>query len=487
MSGERTQLGIDLGTTNSAVALGTIPEDGKPDIKVIKNERGNLVTPSMVYYESDGTVRVGEPAKGMFTGRAERVVAEIKREMETPDYTVEVGDEEYTPVEVSAEILRHMKSVAESVDAANLDSVDEVVVTVPAYFENLAKKRTEEAAEAADIDVSYLAKEPVAAATVYDETGTLLVYDFGGGTLDIALVEAKETPDGREFETVDFSGDMQLGGKDFDEKLTDHIVEEYNEENGVDISTDERMYNQLRIEVERAKQSLSADDTASVLIPALGQIDGEPVGIDREIHVDEFEDVVSELLDRARDPLEELMDRQGLDSGDVDDVLLVGGSTRIPAVQDLVEDITGVDPTMDIAPDRAVARGAAIVTEPEEGDEVLPRSIGVKIERNDENRVAHLLERGTKTPCEASDIFTTSEDDQTAVNVEIYEGEGTDPDGEDVTFLGDGTLSDINPAPAGEPEIEVTFSVGTSGILEVTADDLEDPENEVTIDLDLPM
>ena len=495
MGDDRTQLGIDLGTTNSVVALGTIPDDGDPDVQVIENTSGNLVTPSLVYYEEDGSVRVGRAAEGMEAARPNQVVREIKREMDEPDYTIEIHGEEYTPVDVSAEILKEMRSVADSADAADPDEVDKIVVTVPAYFKERAKKRTLEAAEQAGLDVSFLTPEPEAAARVYDETGELIVYDFGGGTLDIAVVEVTETDDGRKYQTKDIDGDMELGGRDFDEALTEHIIEDYKEVNGVDIRDNDRTYSELRGHVERAKKELSDEEETSIVAPALGTLNGEIIGINRDITREEFEEVIDDLLDRAREPLETVIDRQDMEPGDPDDVLLVGGSTRMPAVQELVEEVTGVDPTMDVAPARVVARGASIADRGE-GPPPLPRSIGVKVKLGGDIVVDYLLEKGTPlSECEASKKYTTTEDDQTSVSIEIFEAEDgadggppTDPDAEEVELLGDGVLDKIEPAPAGDPEIEVSFSIDpSSGTLKATADDLKDPDNDVTIEIDRGM
>lgn len=501
MSGDKKQLGIDLGTTNSAVALAKIPEDGEPDIQVLENNNGDLVTPSVVYYEPDGSIRVGEQAENMEAARPNRVIREIKREMDKKGYTVEIGDEEYTPEEVSAEILEKMKSIAESADAASLDDADEIVISVPAYFKERAKKRTQEAADEVGIDVSFLTPEPAAAARAYGETGSILVYDFGGGTLDISLVEVTETDDGRSYSTKDIDGDMELGGMDFDEALTEHIVEDYKEVNGVDIRDDDQTYAELRSHVERAKKELSEHESTTIVAPALGQVGDDIVAINRDISRNEFEEVIEDLLDRAREPLETVMNRQNMETGDLDEVLLVGGSTRVPAVQEMVEDVTGVEPTMDVAPARVVARGAAVsgqIEKPDDDDDddtgplgtsILPRSIGVKVKRGDALIVDYLLDKGTPLEeCEESSMYSTTRDNQTQVSVEVYEGEtsdATDPDGDDVELLGDAILDDIDPAPAGEPEIEVSFSIDpSSGTLEATADDTADPDNDVSIEID---
>jgi len=486
-------LGIDLGTTNSAV--GIMLDDG---VEIFKNDRGNLITPSVVYYEQDGEVRVGEQAAEMLGARDDRVVESIKRHMDETGYTVEIDGEEYTPVDVSAEILRKMRSISDG----PLDDVpDEAVVTVPAYFKDTAKTQTREAAKQAGLDVKLL-NEPEAAAVAYGhEQGLdelLLVYDFGGGTLDISIIEV----DDNVYETKHVGGDMELGGQDLDEALADHIVNEYEAQEGIDIRQDEQIYGELRREAERAKKSLSSEDSVEIIAPTLGQIDGELVGINREITRDEFENVVSDLLDQAREPLEEAMDEEGLDTGDLDQVLLVGGSTRIPAIQELVEETTGVEPQLDIAPDRAVGIGASIVDydsigapddidDPDHPDDdntpriksAVARSIGVKTENEDGDVVIdHLLEKNTpESEATASEIYTTTRDDQTSVDIEIYIGESTDPD--EAELLGEGTLDGIKPAPAGEPSIEVSFEIEDKTLTAI-ADDLDDPDNDITIDID---
>jgi molecular chaperone DnaK (HSP70) len=538
-------LGIDLGTTNSGMA---IVEGG--DAQMLKNNDGNRLTPSVVHYDEEGEALVGRRAIDREPAEPEQVIREIKRHMGEDNYTVEIEGHEYTPPEVSAEILRKLKSDAEDYLG---DEVAEAVVTVPAYFTVDQTAATKKAAENAGFDETHLLNEPTAAALAYgngrDLDETLLVYDFGGGTLDISIIEAADD----EYKVLATDGDNQLGGADFDQALVELLSDRLTDEYDQDITDDEEIMANLRTEAEETKISLSADQTAEALAPFLGQIEGDIVSVEEEVTRETFEDITEDLRERAITPIEDALNKASLSTDDLDTVLLVGGSTLMPAIQDQLEEFVGVEPTLTIDPDKIVAQGAAVYAQREvltgyrcnecgkefdallELNEHYDKQHGEDTDSfectecdetfdSEKERQAHqaeehagggeeesgivpdeggiqeiishslgteledgsmhvLIEQGTSIEdAEATGFYTTTRDNQTRVPVGVFQGENEVA--EENQKIGELELKGIPARPAGEPRIEVTYDYDEDGILHVEAED-QDSGDEIEGDFDI--
>lgn len=528
-------LGIDLGTTNSGMA---IVEGGSP--QMLQNNAGKRLTPSVVHYDKEGEALVGRRAIDREPAEPDQVIREIKRHMGESDYTVEIEDHEYTPSEVSAEILRKLKTDAEEYLG---EEVTEAVVTVPAYFTVDQTAATKEAAELAGFEDIHLLNEPTSAALAYGNGKNLdekmLVYDFGGGTLDISLIDIADD----EYKVLATDGDNKLGGSDFDRALMDVLAERYEEENDVDILSDNETRANLRTETEETKIDLSTDEEAEALAPFLGQIDGEIISMEESITRKTYEEAISDLLDRAIGPVDATLEKADLVADDIDSVLLVGGSTQTPAVQERLKEFTGIEPTMTLDPDKIVAQGAAVYAQREIGTGYRCSICGTEFEAllslnehydekhsdetekfecthcddvfdSEDERQAHqaqmhggsdddeeggitgqtgditrsvsqslgtelkggsmavLIEHGTSVDnATEADLFTTVRDNQTRVRVGVYQGDHEVA--EENREIGEVILRGIEPRPAGVPEIEVTFDLDTDGILHVEANDIE--------------
>lgn len=456
-------LGIDLGTTNSAMA---IIEAGDP--KIIENAEGERTTPSVVAF-NDGERIIGKPAKNQMITNSESTVKSIKRHM-GEDYTVELEGKDYTPQEISAMILQKMKQDAEEFLG---DEIEKAVITVPAYFTDAQRQATKDAGEIAGFEVERIINEPTAASLAYglkdSEEKTIFVYDLGGGTFDVSLLELDEGV----FEVKATSGNNQLGGDDFDERLVNWIADKFEEEHGVDLRDNDQALQRIRNAAEEAKIELSSKKRTTINIPFIYQEDGEPKNIDYKLTRAEFEDMIEDLIDKTVGPCKQAMKDAGISSSDLDDVLLVGGSTRIPLVREKVKEITKTEPDKGISPDEVVALGAAIQGGALAGDvddllllDVTPLSLGVETKGG---VFTKLIDRNTTIPTEEQKTFTTAVDNQTQVTVHVLQGERAMA--KDNKTLGQFVLSDIPPAPAGTPQIEVTFKIDADGILQVSAED----------------
>lgn len=459
-------LGIDLGTTNSCMA---VIEAGTP--KVIPNAEGNRTTPSVVAFTKEGQMIVGEPAKRQSISNPEGTVASIKRKMGTKE-KVRIGNKEYTPEEISAFILQKMKRDAENYLG---ETIKEAVITVPAYFNNSQREATKAAGEIAGLEVKRIINEPTASCLAYGldkikEDQTILVYDLGGGTFDVSILDVGEGV----FEVVATSGDTHLGGDDWDKKIMDYLIEEFKKETGVDISKDKMALQRLKDASEKAKIELSSVMQTEINLPYITADSSGPKHLVKTLTRTKFEALTEDLLKRTEEPITQALKDAKLEPENIDKILLVGGATRMPAVRELVRRYFAKDPRKDINPDECVAMGAAIqggVLGGEVRDilllDVTPLSLGVETKGALFTRV---IDRNTTIPCEKSKIFTTAEDYQTSVDINILQGER--PLAKDNHSLGRFTLSGIPPAPMGIPQIEVTFKIDANGIMHVTAKDL---------------
>lgn len=470
-------IGIDLGTTNSAVA---VMEGG--DSTIIPNTEGNRTTPSVVAFTKDGERLVGETAKRQAITNPDRTISSIKREMGSDFKTNEIDGNSYTPEEVSAMILQKLKSDAEGY--LN-DTVTDAVITVPAYFTDAQRQATKDAGKIAGLNVKRIINEPTAAALAYGmdketDQAKIMVYDLGGGTFDVSILEVGDGV----FEVLSTRGNNKLGGDDFDNRLVEYIAAEFKKETGVDLTKDLTAMQRLKDAAEKAKKELSSTKTTNVNLPFITAVDGQPVHLDLTVTRAKFDELTHDLVEATRKPVEDALKDASLSSSDIEKVLLVGGSSRIPAVQDLVKNIIGKEPQRDINPDECVALGAAIqggVLTGEVKDllllDVTPLSLGIETLGGVATK---LIERNTTIPTKKSQIFTTAADGQTDVDIHVVQGEREMA--ADNTTLGRFQLTGIPAARRGVPQIEVTFDIDANGIVNVSAKDQgSGKEQKITI------
>ena len=458
-------IGIDLGTTNSCVA---VMEGG--ETVVIPNSEGARTTPSVVAFTKDGERLVGQVAKHQAITNPDRTISSIKREMGT-NYTVKIDDKEYSPQEISAMILQKLKKDAEAYLG---ETISKAVITVPAYFSDSQRQATKDAGKIAGLEVMRIINEPTAASLAYglDKEGNqkIMVYDLGGGTFDVSILELGDGV----FEVLSTNGNNRLGGDDFDEVLMNYFISEYKKDKGVDLSTDKMAVQRLKEAAEKTKIELSSTTTSNVNLPFITATSEGPQHFEMTVTRAKFEDLISSLIDKTTTPVKNAIKDSGLSTEQLDKVILVGGSTRIPAVQALVKDLTGKEPYKGINPDECVAIGAAIQGGVLAGDvkdvlllDVTPLSLGIETFGG---VFTKLIERNTTIPTKKSQIFSTAADNQTAVDIHVLQGERKMS--ADNKTLGRFQLAGIPMAPRGVPQIEVTFDIDANGIVNVSAKDL---------------